>query len=157
MNAIRGVPAPAPPGSTEPAAARTARRRTGLRRNSVAISVMLIVQFGLGLAANLYTPLPAGGTPLADLPVLAGVHAIFGVFLLIAGITVLVRAIRVRSSGLLLTSAAGLLAIAGAAVAGALFTGSGRPGPSLAMALLTCLAQLCYLRNVASAGGRTAG
>ena len=40
-------------------AAGQARRRSGLRKNSIAIFVMLLVQYGLGMGVNLYARVPA--------------------------------------------------------------------------------------------------
>jgi hypothetical protein len=40
-------------------AAKQARRRSGLRKNSFAIFVMLLAQYGLGMGVNLYAPVPA--------------------------------------------------------------------------------------------------
>src|SRR5258708_36753771 len=39
--------------------ARQARRLSGLRQNSAAISGMLLVQYGLGMGVNLYAKVPA--------------------------------------------------------------------------------------------------
>ena len=40
---------------------RRTRRLRGLRTNSFAISVMLLVQYGLGMGVNLYARVPAAG------------------------------------------------------------------------------------------------
>ncbi len=138
------------PAATATPAAILARRRTGLRRNSTAISVMLIAEYGLGMAINLYVRIPAAGTrggalTMASLPPAVTAHAVFGLFLLAAGVTVLVRAVRARSGPLIALAAGGLIAIIGAGAAGAVFAGNGQPGASLAMALLTGAALLCYL------------
>jgi hypothetical protein len=90
------------------------------------------------------------GASTAHLPVAVTVHAVFGVFLLVAGISVLVRAFLGHRRVLILTSAAGLLAIIGATIAGAMFTGNGQADSSMAMAVATGVAQLCYLANVAT-------
>ena len=134
---------PAAPG-TGPAT--LARRLTGLRRNSTAISVMLIAEYGLGMVINLYVRVPAAGAEmLAHLPLAVTIHAVFGFFLLVAGVSVLVRAARARSGPLIALAAAGLLAIIGAGAGGAVFAGNGQASASLAMALLTGAALLCYL------------
>lgn len=138
---------PAAPG-TGPAS--LARRLTGLRRNSTAISVMLIAEYGLGMVINLYVRVPAAGAGggaamLAHLPLAVTIHAVFGFFLLVAAVSVLVRAARARSGPLIALAAGGLLAIIGAGAGGAVFAGNGQAGASLAMALLTGAALLCYL------------
>ncbi len=54
-------------------------------------------------------------------------------------------------------TAAALLAIVGAAASGAAFVGSGADGDSLAMALLTGVALLCYAVNLFVLGPARAG
>ncbi len=143
----------APGTAAAPGARAPARRLTGLRRNSVAISVMLVAQYLLGMGVSLYVTLPPHAS-MAHLPAAVTVHAIVGLFLLIAGITVLVRAVLARRRALILAAAAGLLAIIGAAVAGSVFTGNGQAGASMAMAAATGAAQLCYLAIAATAQPR---
>ena len=138
------------PAAPATAAATRVRRLTGLRRNSTAISVMLLAEYALGMVINLYVQVPAAGARggaamLAHLPVAVTVHAVFGFLLLVAGVTVLVRAVRARTRPLIALAAAGLLAIIGAGAGGAVFAGNGQAGASLAMALLTGTALLCYL------------
>jgi hypothetical protein len=50
------------------------------------------------------------------------------------------------------TSAAGLAAIAAVAFSGATFVSSGQDGTSMAMAILTGVALLCYLANLLAVG-----
>lgn len=139
-----------------------ARRVRGLRRNSLGISVMLLAQYGLGMGINLYTPVPktdqgrglavAVGRALSHPPAILAIHAALGLLLLIAAVNVLSRAIRSRQRPAITTSAAGLAAIAGAALSGAAFADHGRPGASMAMAALTAVALLCYLLNLFTLG-----
>lgn len=139
-----------------------ARRVRGLRRNSLAISVMLLAQYGLGMGVNLYTQVPrsdqgrglatAVGRALSHAPAVLAIHAALGLLLLVAGVSVLSRAIRVRQIPAIMTSAAGLAAIVGAAFNGASFADHGRPGASMAMAALTAVALLCYLLNLFTLG-----
>jgi hypothetical protein len=139
-----------------------ARRARGLRRNSLGISVMLLAQYTLGMAVNLYTPVPktdqgrglavAVGRALSHPPVVLAIHAALGLLLLVAAVNVLSRAIRSRQWPAIMTSAAGLAAIAGAALSGATFADHGRPGASMAMAALTAVALLCYLLNLFTLG-----
>jgi hypothetical protein len=82
---------------------RRTRRLSGLRKNSFAISVMLLVQYGLGMGVNLYARVPAAdqgagiiaalGRALISQPVALAVHAGLGLLMLVAGVSVLVRAI----------------------------------------------------------------
>ena len=147
-----------PRSPTDPAA----RRIRGLRRNSLGISVMLLAQYGLGMGINLYTPVPktdqgrglavAVGRALSNPPAVLAIHAALGLLLLVAAVNVLARAIRSRQRSAITSSAAGLAAIVGAALSGATFADHGRPGASMAMAILTAVALLCYLLNLFTLG-----
>jgi hypothetical protein len=66
----------------------------------------------------------------------------------VAGVSVLVRAIVARHRPAIASSAAGLAAIAAAAFSGATFVSNGQDGASMAMAILTGVALLCYLANL---------
>ena len=139
-------------------AVRQARRRSGLRKNSAGICAMLLVQYGLGMGVNLYAQVPAAdqgsglavavGRALTSQPVVLAAHTVLGLLMLVAGTTVLVRAIRARHRGVIATSAAGLAAIIAAAFSGAAFVNGGQAGASMAMAVLTGVALLCYLANL---------
>ncbi len=143
-------------------ATRQARRVSGLRKNSAAISVMLLVQYGLGMGVNLYARVPAAdqgagviaalGRALTSQPVVLAVHAVLGLLMLVAGGTVLTRAILARQPRAIAASAAGLAAIVAAAASGAGFVSNGRVGASMAMAILTGVALLCYLANLLVVG-----
>ena len=135
-----------------------ARRLSGLRKTSAGISVMLLVQYGLGMGVNLYARIPAAdqgaglatalGRALTSQPVVLAVHGALGLLLLVAAVNVLVRAILARRPQAIAASAAGLAAIVAAAVSGAAFVDGGRAGSSMAMAVLTGVALLCYLANL---------
>ena len=109
---------------------------------------MLIVQFALGISVNLYVTLPAAGHPghaswFGNGPLLA-LHAVTGMFLVIAAVFVLVRAIMARNVTLIVTSAVGLVAILLAAFFGSGFTDKLTNGYSLGMALATAVALASY-------------
>jgi len=76
------------------------------------------------------------------------VHAGLGLLLLVAAVNVLTRAIRARHRFAIAASVTGLLAIAGAAVSGASFVSDSKAGASMAMAVLTGIALMCYLGNL---------
>jgi hypothetical protein len=147
-------------------AARQARRRSGLRKNSAAILVMLLAQYGLGMGVNLYARVPAAdhgvgvaaalGRALTSQPVVLAVHAVLGLLMLVAGVSVLTRAILARHRRAIAASAAGLAVIAAAAVSGAAFVSNGQAGASMAMAVLTGVALLCYLANLLLTGSLAA-
>ena len=131
-----------------PSAQKMRSRQAGLRRASLAILIALIVQFALGISVNLYVTLPAAGHPghsswFGNGPLLA-LHAALGMFLSLAAIFVLVRAIMARMVTLIITSAAGLVAIGLAFFAGASFTEKLTDGYSLGMAIAFAAALTCY-------------
>ncbi len=76
--------------------------------------------------------------------------------MLVAGISVLTHAILARHRRATAASAAGLAAIVAAAVSGATFVSNQQAGASMAMAVLTGVALLCYLANLLVAGPPTA-
>lgn len=123
-------------------------RQAGLRRASLAIVIVLIIQFALGISVNLYVTLPTAGHPghsswFGNGPLLA-LHVALGMFLVIAAIFVLVRAIMAKNVTLIVTSAAGLAAIAVAFFFGASFTEKLTNGYSLGMAIAFAVALACY-------------
>src|SRR5215467_153310 len=149
------------PQTAAPRSARKmASRQDGLRQASLAILIVLAVQFALGIGVNLYVTLPAAGHPghaswFGNGAVLA-LHAALGMFLLLASIFVLVRAIMARSVTLIVTSAAGLIAIFAAAFFGSGFTDKLTDGYSLGMALATAAALVCYAIGLFAATAHTA-
>jgi hypothetical protein len=89
---------------------------------------------------------------LASQPAVLAAHTVLGLLMLAAGISVLTRAIIARHRRAIAASAAGLAAITAAAVSGAAFVSNERAGASMAMAVLTGVALLCYLANLLLAG-----
>jgi hypothetical protein len=147
-------------------AAGQARRRSGLRTNSIAIFMMLLAQYGLGMGVNLYARVPAAdhgagvtaalGRALTSQPAVLAAHAALGLLMLVAGISVLTRAILTRHRRAIAASAAGLAAIIAAAVSGATFVSNQQASASMAMAILTGVAMLCYLATLLVASQPTA-
>lgn len=77
-------------------------------------------------------------------PALA-IHAALGLLLVLNAIGLVVQGVKSGRRNALAAAIVGLLALAGAAFNGASFVSNGRPYASLAMALLTALALLCYV------------
>ena len=125
-------------------------RLAALRGNCMGGAVLLIVQFGLGMGANLYVTLPARRSFLSTVfgSAVLTVHAIVALALLGAAIGALVRAVRARRA--VAFTSVGLAAIVAAAAAGVSFVGHQGNGASLAMALATAVAMFCYLAAVFS-------
>jgi hypothetical protein len=141
-------------------------RRSGLRKNSIAIFTMLLVEYGLGMGVNLYARVPAAdhgarivtalGRALTSQPVLLAIHATLGLLILVAGVSVLTRPILARDRRAIAASATGLAAIIAAAISGATSVSDQQAGASLAMAVLTGVALLSYLATLLIAAGPTA-
>jgi hypothetical protein len=116
---------------------------------------MLLLEFGLGNGVNLYASLPAAdhgkgvfpafGRAVTGGPVVLTLHALLGTLLLGAGVSVLVRAARIRRGPLTALAGVALVAILLAWVSGTRFVGHGNIGASLGMAVATAVALLCYV------------
>ena len=123
----------------------------GLRRVALAALVMLVVQYGLGIILNLYIAVPASDAhagimqEIASGPAMLTLHALLGLGLIGAALLLLVRAVRLEDRMIAVLAAAGLTAIGGAFASGEIFVRNGQSGASLAMALLTGVALLCYI------------
>ena len=67
-----------------------------------------------------------------------------GLLLILAALGFVVQAILARRPVPIAAAVLGLLAVIGAAASGSAFTGSGKDGASMAMALLAAVGLLCY-------------
>ena len=133
----------------------TDRRIRGLRANSLAAVVMLLLQYSLGIYVNLYSTLPASDSgkglfpgftaAVSNDPVVLSLHAILGTLLLISAITAVIRSVGVTAPAPIALTAVGLLAMLAAWLSGASFIGKQSNGQSLAMAFATAVALLCYV------------
>ena len=126
----------------------------GLRANSLAAVVMLLIQYCLGISVNLYSTLPASDhgkslftgftAGVGDGPLLLSFHALLGTLLLITATAAVVRSWRLGRTPPISLTAVALLAIIVAWLAGSEFVGHMKNDTSLAMALATAVAILCY-------------
>ena len=126
-----------------------------LRRATLAMLVVLLCQYGIGIGVNLYVETPSGkptngaGPGFAraltqGAPVLV-VHVAVG-FCLIAGAVAIVRLAAATRRRIALTAGiAGLVTLLAALFSGATFVASGNDSASLAMALFTAVAMLSYV------------
>jgi hypothetical protein len=125
--------------------------QAGLRRMSVAALIMLVLQYGLGIFLNLYVSIPASDAhagfsqEIATAPLALTVHALLGLGLIGTAILLVARAVGMRDRLLAVLATAGLTAIGGAFGAGEIFVKNGQSSASLAMAVLTGVALLCYI------------
>lgn len=131
---------------------------TRLRRGSLAVLVLLVVEYAIGMYVNLYVAVPAAdhggglGGAISGGPASLSLHAVLGLLLGLGALGVAVQSILVRHRGLMAASVIGLLAIIVAAVAGTGFTSTGDDSASMAMSVLTGVAVLCYAANLAIPG-----
>lgn len=139
------------PGSLSGRGRRTAPV-AAMRRASLAMLVLLVIQYGLGMAVNLYGKVPGGHPGVGQAfgkaitqgaPALA-IHTSLGLLLVVNAIVLVVQAVKSQHRIAVAVSIVGLLALAGATFNGASFVSKGQAANSLAMALLTGLALLCY-------------
>jgi hypothetical protein len=112
--------------------------------------VLLIIQFAIGVAVNLYVTLPAHKSFFSTVfgSATLAAHAVVALVLLGAAVAALVRAIRSKKA--ILFTAVGLAAILVAAFAGTSFASNQSNGASLTMALGTAVAMFCYTAAVFS-------
>jgi hypothetical protein len=123
-----------------------ASRLARLRISSLGAVIMLIIEFILGIAYNLYGTAPTADKSIGlfSSPVLA-LHVILAILLLIAAVGQLIRAIGTRHRLAIWMSAVGLLGILGAGFAGLGFTSKGAAGASLGMSLAFTVSLACYV------------
>jgi hypothetical protein len=140
---------------TEPKAgsARLTAQAERIRMASFGALTMLILQFALGTAYNLYGTAPTAGKSVGmfSSPLLA-IHVVLGILIIVAAAFLVFRAVQARAGAVLATTVVGLVAVLAAAGAGSSFTRDGAAGASLGMALATAVAMLCYAANLVILG-----
>ena len=148
---------------TTPPARPRAAALSGIRRQSFAMAVLLLVQYGLGIGVNLFVTLPrqdhgAGlGSAISNGPVAVSIHAVLGLALVVIALATAIRAATIRHGGIIALTVLGLLALGSAAFSGISFARTGQNGASFSMALGWAVALLCYLSILFIAGrGRPA-
>lgn len=145
---------------------RAANRTRGLRANSLAAVVILLIEYGFGVWVNLYGHLPASdhganiatgfARAVSKGPVGLSIHALLGVILIVSAISAIIRAALVRRPGPIGAAAVGLVAIAVAAISGARFVGNSTNEASMSMAIAAGVAIGSYaLILILSVGSTT--
>jgi hypothetical protein len=125
-----------------------------LRRGSLAVLVLLVVEYAIGMYVNLYVTVPGAdhggslGSAISNGPASLSVHAVIGLLLGLGALGVAAQSILIRHWGLIAASVIGLLAIIFASVAGTGFTSTGADSASMAMSVLTGIAMLCYAADL---------
>jgi hypothetical protein len=120
----------------------------------MAVLVLIVVEYGIGMYVNLYVTVPRAdhgrsvGSAIANGPAMLTIHAVIGPLLGLGALGVLVQAVIARHLGVIASSAVGLFAIAFASATGASFASSGQPVDSMGMSVLTGVGLLCYAANL---------
>jgi hypothetical protein len=136
---------------------RQERNATGLarlRRGSLAVLILVVVEYAIGMYVNLYVRVPSAdhggsvGRAIANGPVSLSLHAVLGLLLGLGALGVAAQSVLARHRGLIAASVIGLLAMILASVAGTGFTRTGDDSASMAMSLLAGIAVLCYAANL---------
>jgi hypothetical protein len=124
-----------------------------LRMANFGALTMLVLQFVLGTAYNLYGTAPTASKSISmfSSPLLA-IHVVLGILIVLVAATLVFRAVQAKISPVTAASVVGLLAVLGAFGAGSAFTKSGDNGASFGMALATAVAMLCYATNLVILG-----
>ncbi len=149
-----------------PTASAGARRRrdsvAAIRRASFAMCVLLVAQYAVGMAVNLFVTLPrrdhrtgvasAIGRALSNGPGAVALHAGLGLALMVAALSVAVLGTATRRWGLTALAFAGLLSMASAAYNGARFVSTGQNNASFSMAMAWAAGMLAYMSILFLAG-----
>jgi hypothetical protein len=130
-------------------------RVTGLRINAFAATVMLLLQYSLGIWVNIDSTLPGADKgagfwgafldSITNGPVTLALHAVLGSLLVVSAVTLTMRAVRTRRSLWIVLATIGLTSILIAWLSGVRFVDTQSATPSLLMALCTALAIFCYV------------
>lgn len=128
------------------------RRR--FRGSVLGALVGLLIQYGIGIGANLYVSLPASdrhkslfagfGAAISKGPGTVTAHAILGTLLLFAAVGAFTRGLRMGRPLMAVLTGIALAAILVAWLSGSMFIGHQTNGSSLSMALSAAVAIYCY-------------
>jgi hypothetical protein len=138
------------------------QRRAGVRTPVLAVLVLLLGQFALGMAVNLYVAVPrhhpgarptnyftgsvrSVGWAIGSGPALLAAHAVIGLLLVLASATVLALAIGTRRRATIVSALLGAGFIVGAGFNGASLLDFSNTISSLIMSLLFAVAMLAYI------------
>lgn len=124
---------------------------------SFALGVLLLAQYILGMAYNLYGTAPTAtkSVAISSSPLLA-THVILGTLLILFAIYLVFASIRAGMRIAVVTSVIALLSIIAAWLSGSSFARSGASGASMSMAVLTAVALLCSMTIVMASGAARA-
>ena len=125
------------------------KTQNGLRTNAIFMIGLLVIQYALGMVANLFVQFPNTTDPgqlweFARSQFTTGTHMVIGTLLLLGAIIFVVCAVRAKVGGWIASSAVGLIAIVAAFYGGVTFVSSQVNAYSLVMGLSTIVAFAAY-------------
>jgi membrane-bound ClpP family serine protease len=128
-----------------PPAGRPTRSERRLRRLAVAMTLLLLAQFVLGMVVNLYVTIPVSGNVTGRAAVFLYAHMVLGTALLVVALVLAGLAVAARRRLWLVSSAIGVAGIALAISGGLTFLiDGGHPGDSFLMAVGFIIAITSY-------------
>jgi hypothetical protein len=130
----------------------TVRQAKHVHSASFGIVILLLAQYVLGMADNLYGTAPTAAKPVKmfSSPLL-GAHVALGTLLIVIAVYLVVASVRASMRIAVVASVIGLASLVGAWISGSAFTQKGTSGFSMAMGVLTAVAILCYTAIVYAA------
>jgi hypothetical protein len=130
------VPGQLPDSAAAASADRATQSQRRLRRLGIAMTLLLLAQFVLGMVVNLYVTIPASGNVTGRAAVFLYAHMVLGAALLIVALALAGLAVAARRGLWLIASAIGVAGIAVAIWGGLAFLTDGSyPGDSFLMAM----------------------
>jgi len=130
------VPGQPPDSAVAPPADRATRSQRRLRRLGIAMTLLLLAQFVLGMVVNLYVTIPESGNVTGRAAVFLYAHMVLGAALLVVALALAGLAVAARRRPWLIASAIGVAGIAVAVWGGLAFLIDGsHPGDSFLMAM----------------------
>jgi hypothetical protein len=137
--------------ASRPGPAGPARR---IAAASFVLVILLLTQYVLGIAYNLYGTAPTAAKTLKPFSSpLLGAHVALGTLLIVIAVYLVIASLRAGLRGAVVASAVGLVALIAAWVTGSAFTQQGTAGYSMAMGALTAVALLAYIVTAKASAG----
>ena len=125
------------------------KAQNGLRNYGIIMIGLLVIQYTLGMLANMFVQFPDSADPgqlweFARTQLTTGAHILVGTALVVGAIGFVILAVRQKIQPWIISSTFGLIAILAAFFGGATFVSTQADAYSLVMALATILAFLSY-------------
>jgi len=125
------------------------KTQNGLRTNAIVMIALLVIQYALGMIANMFVQFPDTTEPgqlwefaRTQFPTLA--HILIGTLLVLVAVIFIIRAVRAHNGTWIASSVFGLIGILGAYWGGVTFVSTQVDAYSMVMALAFIIAFLAY-------------